>query len=394
MEYSAKYSATVQTIFQDHFWSFQVENPLPAYKRKAAEAIMKCRTDLMGGHRIECDNHHPNGCAYNSCKHRACPQCAFIHAQQFMDDKKARLLDCQYYHLVFTLPHELSDLYLYNPKVMGDLLLSCATHTVFKFLSNDDHLGATPGLMASLHTNGRNCSIHPHCHILCTAGGLAPEGWRPLPKPTFFLPEPAVEKMFRCRFLDLLKTMLQNDTLRAPPDKTQQQVLNTIETTYQKHWHLRFIGPFDYGHGVIAYLSRYVKGGPIRNAQLDYYDGQHITFTFTDHHTEERTTLRLSAHEFIRRFLLHVPPLRMRTFRMYGIFHNHCKKKLNRCRKCLGQNPYVPAPSFDWIDFLVSKGLETRTQCSICGAPLRRVKRIPPLARSDHIYQNDSAPSC
>ena len=104
--------------------------------------------------------------------------------------------------------------------------------------------------------------------------------------------------------------------------------------------------------------------------------------------------ITLEAHEFIRRFLLHVPPLRMRTFRMYGIFHNHCKEKLNRCRKSLGQNPYVPAPSFDWIDFLVSKGLETRTLCSKCGAPLRRAKRIPPLARSDHIYQNDGAPSC
>jgi hypothetical protein len=380
MQYDAKMTATVQSIFLQFFWLFLEHNPVPNFQIKAAEAIMKCRTSRLGGHRVKCLNGHKKGAAYNSCKHRACPKCSFIQIFRFIEEKQARLLNCGYYHCVFTIPQELNDLFRHNTKEMGDLLFK-ATHAVLSdFLLDDQHLGAKVGMMASLHTWGRNLSCHPHLHVLVTAGGMAPEGWRRFPKRNYFLPEAAVEVMFRKKYLCLLKRSLRDGTIQPPASSSLQHCLNRIETAFHLKWHFRYFGPYNHGRGVVEYLARYMRGGPIANSQLVDFNGSSITFTYKDTQSGELATLKLGVMEFIRRVLLHVPPHRMRTFRMYGLFHPHCQDQLNRARKLLGQKPYVPAEFTNWSDFLISKGFVARTLCDECGAPLCLAQRIAPSA--------------
>jgi len=380
MNYDTNMSFTVQSIFQDFFWLFLENNPLPAFKRKAAEAIMLCRTFQLGGHLIKCLNGHEEGAAYNSCKHRSCPLCAFIQIYRFIEEKEARLLNCTYYHCIFTIPEELNDLFRYNAKEMGNLLFK-ATHAVLQdFLLDDQHLGAKVGMMSSLHTWGRNLSYHPHLHILITAGGLAPEGWRHLPKRKYFLPEAAVEIKIRNHYLDLIKRSLREGTIKPPASSSLQHCRNRIEKAYNIKWFIRYLGPYKHGLGVVKYLARYMRGGPIANSQLIDYDGSSVTFTYKDTRTQEQATLNFGVFDIIRRLLWHVPPFRMRTFRQYGLFHPHCKDQLNRARKLLGQFPYTPPSFTDYAEFLISKGLAARTRCSECGAPLCRTQRLPPSA--------------
>ena len=86
------------------------------------------------------------------------------------------MLDCDYYHVIFTVPHELNLLWQWNRVGFGNVLLGVVRETLLELLGNGKWLGATPGIVLSLHTWGRNLSIHPHVHALVTGGGSAPTG--------------------------------------------------------------------------------------------------------------------------------------------------------------------------------------------------------------------------
>lgn len=113
---------TLQTIFQDAFPAYEQTHPLPPHVRRAARAIMQCRTAALGGHVQACPDGHVARVWYNSCRHRACPQCAYLQTERWLARQQARLLACDHYHVIFTLPHDLNPLWLANVQVMPPLL--------------------------------------------------------------------------------------------------------------------------------------------------------------------------------------------------------------------------------------------------------------------------------
>ena len=153
---------TLQTLFQDAFPAYEHTHPLPAHVRKAARALMQCRTAALGGHVQACPDGHMARIWYNSCRHRACPQCAYLQTETRPPAGPAA--GCDHYHVSFTLPHDLHPLWLANVPVMSTLLFQAVRETLFDVLAAPKYLGAQPGMIAALHTWSQTLVLHPHLH--------------------------------------------------------------------------------------------------------------------------------------------------------------------------------------------------------------------------------------
>jgi len=167
---------TLQTIFQDAFPAYEQRHALPAHVRRAAHAIIQCRTAALGGHIQACPDGHVSRVWYNSCRHRSCPQCAYLQTERWLALQRARLLACDHYHVIFTLPHELNPLWLANVPVMTTLLFQAVRDTLSTLLADPKYWGAQPGILAALHTWGQTLGLHPHVHLSLSRFAAAAHG--------------------------------------------------------------------------------------------------------------------------------------------------------------------------------------------------------------------------
>jgi hypothetical protein len=179
--------ATLQQMLGNHFDELVRGHKLSAPQYRAGHALMGCRTAALGGHVQRCPNGHVQQVWYNSCRHRACPQCNGLAKERWVQRTRARLLQCAHRHVVFTIPHQLNVVWRLNTASMMDGLFEAARDTLFQLLRDPRHLGAQPGMQLALHTWGRSLELHPHIHALATEGGLREGEWVE-PRRSHFLP--------------------------------------------------------------------------------------------------------------------------------------------------------------------------------------------------------------
>ena len=179
---------TLQDIFCTSYPEYERTHALPAHVRRAALAIMQCRTAALGGHVQACPDGHMSRIWYNSCRHRSCPQCAYLQTERWLALQRARLLACDHYHVICTLPHDLNPLWLANVPVMTTLLFQAVRDTLGTLLADPKYLGAQPGILAAWHTWRQPLVLPPHVHGLVTGGGLRPDGRGGAVRPGFRLP--------------------------------------------------------------------------------------------------------------------------------------------------------------------------------------------------------------
>ena len=219
---------TLQMIFQDAFPAYEQTHPLPSYVRKAARAIMQCRTVALGGHVQACPAGHVSRIWYNSCRHRSCPQCAYLQTERWLALQRARLLACDHYHVIFTLPHDLNSLWLANVAVMTTLLFQAVRATLVELLADPKYLGVQPGILAALHTWSQTLVLHPHVHCLVTGGGLTPAGQWQAVRNGFRLPVRVVMAVFRGKLLAAIRQAYGREELVLPEGLRPQPFLNLL----------------------------------------------------------------------------------------------------------------------------------------------------------------------
>jgi hypothetical protein len=145
---------TIQQILNEHLDELLRSRTLSAPQYRAARALSVCRTAKLGGHVQRCPNGHVERVWYNSCRHRACPQCNGLAKEQWLERTRAKLVDCAHWHVVFTIPHELNVLWMLNTEAMMGALFGAARDTLLELLNDPRHLGAQPGILLALHTWG------------------------------------------------------------------------------------------------------------------------------------------------------------------------------------------------------------------------------------------------
>jgi hypothetical protein len=244
----------------------------------------------------------------------------------------------EYFHVVFTLPHELCPLALYRPRVLYGLLFRAATDTLATFARDPRHFdgdqGGTLGITAVLHTWGQNLSLHPHLHCVVSGAALARDGQSVVKPRTsgFLFPVRALSKVFRAKFLEALTRAFKNAELGK-----DTAVPALCKALRQLDWVVYAKPPFAGPESVLAYLGAYTHRIAISNHRITSLEGRHVSFLYRDYADDrKKKVMCLDIDEFIRRFLLHVLPKRFVRIRHYGLLANRSRKeKIARCRALL-----------------------------------------------------------
>jgi len=335
-------------IFRLHGEHYRSLYPVSPEQRKAMHDIVLCRTRALGGHLELCDR----GCgyariSYNSCRNRHCPKCQSLQQARWLQKRTQRLLPTHYFHMVFTLPHELNPLVLENKEPLYNLLFQAASQALLAFARGYRRLGAQVGFTAVLHTWTQELLFHSHLHIVVTGGGLhvSQDRWVSS-KNNFLLPVRALSKIFRAKLLDSLQEAFRQGTLSSPRTikhlKDPKTFRRFIRTLRRKKWVLYCKQPFDGPQQAFSYVSRYTHRVAISNDRLVSCSDGKVSFRARDNTTPgQLRVVTLSAHEFIRRFLLHVLPKGFVRIRHYGLLApRNAKTKLEIARQSILQtNP-------------------------------------------------------
>ncbi len=374
--------AALQKIFQQHFEPYAKAHPQPLHKHKAAHAIQDCHTAAMGGHIERCPEGHIERIHYNACHHRTCPQCGALATERWLDKQKARLLDCDHYHAIFTLPHYLIDLWWANPRLMADLLFHTATDTLKILLKDEQFLGAEVGIIPSLHTWGRTMPRHPHLHCLVTGGGWDGKGFKPVTG-GYLLPFQVVRKLFRGKYVAGLRKALVEGQLSCPRGQTPQSLEKLFDRLARKvKWNVHIRERYPHGNGVMTYLARYIRGGPIKDQAIFSINDKQVMFGYTDHRDGKKKTFTLAPRQFVQRVLWHMPEPRQHRIRYYGLYHPdpQARAKRAKCREHLDQVPEQDPEPITPEEYLQRIGHPELLCCPICGRPLERVDVQAPQA--------------
>lgn len=385
---------TIQQVLQEHFESFSQRRRLSRDMKWAAVCLRDCRTSALGSHRIYCPRGHQSRLAYNSCRHRMCPQCSAVARESWLDGWRTRLLNCPHFHVVFTTPHDLLSLWRFNRQRFADALFAAASGALRLLLDDAKYLGARPGMLAALHTWSQSLAAHVHLHVLVTAGGLAQGRWRTAKK-SCLLPRKVLMVVFRSRLRAELLDALERGELTVPPDTTAARVRGLLNRLGRRNWNVKILDRYDHGVGVATYLARYLKGGPILNRRLLRFEREGVRFRCRARKGKEeaacQSTACLSVDDFLLRLFQHVPPRGFRVIRGYGLYAGGQRALLNQARQSLGQAalPDEPPQPLTWHDVCTGQGGQDWSHCSVCGATLLVETSFssgrPPPARASHI---------
>jgi Putative transposase/Transposase zinc-binding domain len=368
---AARGGVELADIFRAHGESYRRAHPLPVSHLKIMQAVERCRTAALGGHLEQCDSCGYERPAYNSCRNRHCPKCQSLAKVKWLDKQKSELLPVGYFHLVFTLPHELNGLILTNKKILLSHLFKAVGETLVDF--GRTRFGGQIGLFTVLHTWEQTLLDHFHLHCLVPAGALSfdQKHWRPA-RQNFLFPVKALSVVFRGKFLDLLKRAFARNKLlfvgqtASLADSVAFNLL--INALRKKAWIVYAKKPFGSPVHVLDYLGRYIHRVALSNDRIvSAYNGA-VTFSYRDRKNHDRKkTMTLDAHEFIRRFLLHVIPKGFVRVRHAGVLANRSKGLLSKCRQLLDLNPAVPKLAQKSVHELMLEltGIDI-TRCPLC----------------------------
>jgi hypothetical protein len=349
---------------------------------KVFRAIQNCRTAALGGHLDSCSRCGHQAISYNSCRNRHCPKCQTQARQRWLAAREQEVLPTAYFHVVFSVPHELNVLALENPRCFYNLLFAAASATLLEVAANPKRLDAEIGILAILHTWGQNLLLHPHLHCVVPAGGFAPgrSHWVAA-KSNFFLPIPVLRKVFRGKFIAGLKRLCQRGKLcrRGPAAifADPKQFAKLVRRLHLRRWVVYAKAPFGGPMQVLRYLGRYTHRVAISNHRLIAFDGEQLSFQWKDYaHGSAQKVMTLAGTEFLRRFFLHVLPKGFVRIRSFGFLANRFRTQaLALCRQLLATSPPLLTAPCEQI---------ATWRCPHCGAPmeLRQVFTAAEILRS------------
>jgi hypothetical protein len=318
-------------ILHKHMGDYQNQYRLWAEHKKIVSDLLNCRTAHLGGHIDRCDNCGSVRIIYHSCRNRHCPKCQHMPRERWLQKRKDEILPLKYFHVLFTLPHELNTIILNNKKVMLNCLFAAASKTLLTFGKNE--LNGTPGFLAILHTWDQKLKAHFHLHCL-VAGGVVSKNSKRFIACTgdYLFNQEALSLVFRGKFIQRMGIACQSNKLRLAGHK-YKKLKNTL---FAKTWVVSVRDPVKRPEHVLEYLARYTHRVAIANSRIKSLKDGMVTFSAKDRKKNRTESITISAVEFIRRFLLHSLPKGFVRIRHYGFLANRNRRtNLEVIRKLL-----------------------------------------------------------
>lgn len=376
---------SLQDVFVEGFEAYARGRELHWREREAARCITQCYTSALGAHLQVCPQGDYRHVQYHACRHRSCPRCAKDAQQAWVNAQLKRLLPCPHGHVIFTLPHQLLPLWEFNRSWFTGVLFDSARQALLQLMRDPARLGATPGIVMSLHTWGRDLSHHPHLHCLVTAGGVDEKGqWRAV-RGKWVVPLKPLLQLYRGKMLAALIGAVEQGRLQLPPWTSQQQWREDLGRQYQQQWSAKVCPVYSRGRGVMLYLARYAKGGPL-NAKLLQMDEHQVRLRYEDHRSKKRRWLTLELQDFIARVLWHAPPRGAHTMRHAGLYSTPYREQHAQALAQLsGSAQAEPAEKAECTDTAQETPPEKpptpSKRCPRCGGPLLRQLLLSPKPR-------------
>ena len=357
---------------------------------KAFRAIQRCRTAALGGHVDACPGcGYQAAISYNSCRNRHCPKCQTQARERWLAARERELLATSYFHVVFTVPHELNVLAWDNQRLFYDLLFTASAQTLLEVAADPKHLGAEIGVISILHTWGQNLLLHPHIHCAIPTGGISPDHtYWVRPRYPFFLPVKVLSRVFRGKFIAGLKRLYRRKQLRCAGPASlladPKQFAKLLRRLHRQDWYVYAKPAFGGPMQVLRYLGRYTHRVAISNHRLLAFDGERVTFRWKDYaHGGKQRKMTLMGTEFLRRFFLHVLPKGFVRIRHFGFLSNRFRAdQLALSRQLLPTGPAVPPPQTS--DEISS------WHCPHCGVAMIVIQRFTPKELSWCSYFDSS----
>jgi Putative transposase/Transposase zinc-binding domain len=369
----------VADILRTHGEAYRTLYPVPPLQAAVMRRLAACRTAALGGHVDACGRCGYTRVSYNSCRDRHCPKCQARKRAEWLEARLERLLPVEYFHVVFTLPAALYPLVLHHPRRLYDLLFHAASQTLLTLAADPKRLGAQIGVTAILHTWGQNLLFHPHLHCVVTGGGLSPDGSRWMAtRPGYLFPVKVLGRLFRGKFLAGLQDAYQAGELSwggSVADLAEPAAFRRwLDGLYRQDWVVYAKRPFGGAKQVFRYLGRYSHRVAIANSRLLALEDDQVFFQWRDYADDNRIkVMRLTAEEFIRRFLLHVLPKRFVRIRHYGLLAGrNVNTQLARCRHLLGGAAVETPVERTWLEQLREGMGHELNCCPQCQGPLTR----------------------
>jgi len=362
-------------ILRHHMADYQKAYPLWPEHKKIVSDLLNCRTAHLGGKIERCDHCGTLRIVYHSCRNRHCPKCQHLPREQWLAKRKQEILPVSYFHVVFTLPHELNTVILNNKKLMLNCLFAAASKTLLNFSENN--LDGIPGFLAILHTWDQKLKAHFHLHCIIAGGVVSKDGNRWIAcKNDYLFNQDALSLVFRGKFIDRMTQACKNGRLNFA-DSSYKKLKNTLFT---KKWVVSVRDPVKRPEYVLEYLARYTHRVAIANSRINALEDAMVTFTAKNRKKNCTQPITISAVEFIRRFLLHSLPKGFVRIRHYGFLANRNRNKnLKTIRLLMGLAESVPEailPLEEMMQKLV--GIDI-TICPCCNeGKMQLYAEIPP----------------
>lgn len=321
----------IRQIFEYSYEDYRSgDHYISPVQKRASRSILDCKTGRLGINAIQCSN-----CGYirfhnNSCRNRNCPECQAVKKEIWVDKRRAEVIDSSYFHVVFTLPHELNALIYCNQSLLYGLLHRCSAETLLELSQDKKYLGATPGIIQVLHTWNQELLYHVHMHCIISGGGITPDHKLKRSKASFFIPVHVLRDKFKGKYLAKLQQLYQDKKLYFSDrckNLTNPRIWNEfLDSLYAKDWCPYIKETFNGFGNAIEYLGRYTHKIAISNSRIISVSETHTTFSARAKRPgEPRRIITVSNEEFIRRFLMHVLPPGFQKIRYYGFLNNRMK---------------------------------------------------------------------
>lgn len=318
---------------------------------KVVNAIINCRTAALGGHMYKCSDCGKEHARYNSCRNRHCPKCQGASSAKWLEARSKEMLPAPYFHLVFTMPHELNGVVLQNKEVLLNILFRSVSKAMTDVAKRQ--LGGQVGFFSVLHTWGQKLDLHPHIHCVVPGVVIKKDGTTERSSDNYLLPKNVLAPVFRAIFIRALVKAYRTNKLKfygeQAPLAMAVKFFELIKKLKNKHWLVYAKKPFAGPNVVLKYLARYTHRVGISNSRILSTENGNVAFAYKDYaDNHEVKTCKLKSSEFIRRFLQHTLPNQFVRIRHCGFLANGSRTKvIARIRKVLNIQTLKPtAPSF------------------------------------------------
>jgi hypothetical protein len=326
----------IADILRKHIADYQNRYPLWPDHKKIVSDLLNCRTAHLGGKIERCNHCGLMRISYHSCRNRHCPKCQHMPRERWLQKRKDEILPTSYFHVVFTLPHELNTIILNNKKVMLNCLFAAASKTLLTFGQNQ--LNGRLGFIAILHSWDQQLNAHFHLHCLVAGGAVSnhAQKWTSCKK-NYLFNKKALSVVFRGKFIDRMRQAQRCEKLKFSGNLNQLK-----NQLYTKNWVVDVRDPVKRAEHVLEYMARYTHRVAISNSRIKSLKDGRVTFTAKNRKKNCTELITISATEFIRRFLLHALPSGFVRIRHYGFLANRNRtENLNNIRHSMGLSALI-----------------------------------------------------